>query len=210
MNSYLLNFSFFKVVINTLIYLRGFSCFDKAYKIFTIYLTIIFVLLLAFKYSEQLSFNKVIIIHTFIFCRFILLGLFYLELIVNIFYKKLIVLLLIVFSLLVTVSFCTNLNLLFKFNLLESFFSSFFITLFAFYYSYQQIGLPKKFYYINIAVMIYSFGGSVFYIFSNLLQSIDPTLLEATENLSLVFGVFSNAFVIYEWIKYYSKQKLYE
>ena len=204
MNETILNISLVIIFINFLLYARGFFLFGSAYKFFTIYLGIISFLMIFVKYTFANHLENIFLVHIYILARFVCLSLFFRELIVDFRLKKGIKIVLGIYIAIILFKIYRGQILLFQFSLFESFTSNFFIGLYSIYYFYQQIGKKKEFYYINWSISIYTFGGSLFYLTSNLLAVAHQDLLPISLNINFLFVIVANIIFLWEWKKNYS------
>lgn len=205
MNETILNISFFIILINFLLYARGYFKFGYAYKYFTIYIGIIFFLMIFVKYTFDHNINNIFLVHIYILVRFVCLSLFFKEIIHDVKIKKAIKIILGVYVVIILFKIYKEQLVLFQFNLFESFTSNFFIGLYSIYYFYQQIDQRKEFYYINLSIIIYTFGSCFFYLTSTLLAITKPELLVISLNINFLFVILANIIFLYEWKKNYSK-----
>jgi hypothetical protein len=188
-----------------LLYAKGFFLFNNAYKFFTIYLGVVSFLITIVKYTFDNQIDNIFLVHIYILIRFICLSLFFKEIITNLKFKKAIKIILALFVLIILTKVALNFKMVYHFDLFESFASTFFIAVYSIYYAYQQINQKKEFYYINLSIIIYSFGGSLFYLTSSLFEKAHYDFLRVSLNVNFLFVILANMVFLIEWKKNYAK-----
>lgn len=159
----------FLLLVNTIQFLKGFSNNGKAFKIFAIYLVSIFLIQISASVLKSMSINNLFLSHFYFVVQFILLSYFYLNLGFNKLQTKIVRLgFVFCLSVLGTQYYLDNSQFL-KFNLLEIFITSFLIIIYATFYLYNLLDYKKEFYYLNLGILIYLFGSTVFFLAGDLL-----------------------------------------
>jgi len=208
MHYFLINFGIFLSLINVFIWTTKFSKQGKTYRIFTIYLIVIFCIQLISNIMMRYLINNIYLSHLYFCSQFILLGLFYHSIFQQELHKSLLKIALVAGLLIIVIQFSLDFSLFFKFNLLEILVTSSLIIVFATIHFYNLLNEKNEFYYINIGLLIYLFGSTILFLLGNV-----TVLLSSTWNLvvwtlnALIFIVFQ-FFILIEWKVSFSKKAI--
>ena len=143
--------------INFLLFLSKYKIGSKAYKIYSIYLGLIVLIEITIKLVVDFGFENLIFSHLYFTGQFILLSLFYLELLTEKYQKKIIKFNLILIPLILMVNFFINPSEIHKFSLLEILLTSISIISYCTFHFYNMLSNKKEFYLINCGIIIYLF-----------------------------------------------------
>jgi hypothetical protein len=195
----LFNISTVLVIINFILYLRGFNLFSKAYNVYTIYLGISSLILIWAAYTFANKIPNGFLTQGYLHVRFIFISIFYYLLFKNLNFKKAIKTIMIIYALIFIIKYSININSFFSYSLLEAFLCNFFIAIFSSVYFYQMLNERKNFYYINTASIIFSFGGSIFFLSANLSSVYYNSISTLALNINSFFVIIISIFVFIEW-----------
>ncbi|MNX60159.1 hypothetical protein D3C86_910590 [compost metagenome] len=201
-------FGYLVLIINFILYAKGFFKSEKAFKIYTFYLFLLVIIQLTMEVLTSLSINNLYLIHLYFIGQFILLGLFYITLLQNNFQEKIITFSLFFGSLLLVIQYIYEPGLFFKFNLFEIVLTSLFVVVFALLYLYKMLTDSKKYYYITVGIIIYLLTSTVLFLVGNLTIGLSKEVRLISWNLNAFFVVVNQLFILYEWKVSFSGQKV--
>ncbi len=199
MRSFFVDAGYFLLLINFLLFAFGFFKNGKAYKIFTIYLFVIIGVQLSAYIFKQLYSNNLFLSHIYFIGQFILLSLFYLELVKDEFQKKAIKIGFVLVLLTLAIQYGLKTELFFKFNLYEIFITSFLLIIYATFHFYNMLDDKKEFYFINMGVLLYLFASTILFLVGNLTVKFSDNFNMITWMLNAILYVVYQLFVLYEW-----------
>lgn len=206
MNNFFADIGYLILLINVILFIKGFSNNGKAFKIFTIYSVLIFIIQIIVNVLNYLKINNLFLSHFYFISQFLLLSFFYLTILKINFQKKIIKLLLILCPFTSMMQYIINPNLFFKFNLFEIFITSFPIIIFATFHLYNLLIEERKFYYINLGILIYLFGSTILFLTGNLINVLSTELKQLTWILNSALYIMYQLFILAEWkINFYKK-----
>jgi len=206
MNNFFADIGYFILLINVILFIKGFSNNGKAFKIFTIYSVLIFIIQIIVNVLNYLKINNLFLSHFYFILQFFLLSFFYLTILKVNFQKTTIKLLLILCPLILVIQYLMDPNLFFEFNLFEIFITSFPIIIYSTYYLYNLLNEKKDFYYINLGILIYLFGSTVLFLVGNLVAKLDNNLNDIPWILNSALYIMYQLFILVEWKNNFSKK----
>jgi hypothetical protein len=199
----------FLLLVNTIQFFKGFSNNGKAFKIFAIYLGSIFLIQISASVLKSLSINNLFLSHFYFILQFILLSIFYLNLNLNEIQKKNIKIGLFFTLSLLIIQYCFDSSQFFKFNLFEIFITSFLIIIYTVFYLYNLLDQKeKKFYYVNLGILIYLFGSTVFFLAGDLLTLNALRFEISIWVLNALLFVVYQILIFVEWKKNFSLKEI--
>ncbi len=193
--------------LNIILFFIGFSKNGKAYKIFTVYLSLIFIGEMISKIMIYNKYENISMSHTYFILQFIFLSLFYLEILTLPIQKKVIKLGLIIIPITLIIQYILIPNLIFVFNLFEVFICSFSIVIYATFHFYNMLNEKRLFYYINSGILIYLFGSTIIFLTGNVILIKPYGLGTYLSNINIFLYIFYLIMILIEWKKNYSKIK---
>ena len=185
--------------INFLLFLSKYKIGSKAYKIYSIYLGLIVLIEITIKLVVDFGFENLIFSHLYFTGQFILLSLFYLELLTEKYQKKIIKFNLILIPLILMVNFFINPSEIHKFSLLEILLTSISIISYCTFHFYNMLSNKKEFYLINCGIIIYLFGSTVTFLPRNLHVIYGYSFNMALQILNIVLYIVYLVFIFLEW-----------
>lgn len=199
MNELVANVGYVLLVINLVLFFIGFSKYGKAYKIFTFYLMVMFVIQMIVNIMNYMKSNNLFLSHFYFILQFLLLSFFYLDLLKNDLQRKVIKFFMIFCPLVLLLQYCIDDQVFFRFNLFEIFITSFLLIIYSTMYLYNMLNEPRLFYYVNIGILIYLFGSTVLFLTGNIMSKLNSSLNQYTWVLNSVLYVVYQLFIFYEW-----------
>jgi hypothetical protein len=145
----------------------------KTYKVFAFYLLIMAIIQIASFVTSKLKIHNIFLTHFYFVIQFLILSYFYFLLLIDLKQKLLIK---IITPLVVTnlIIYYYNYPLDFYiFNPFEIFITSLPLVIYTTFHLYNLLNQDKKFYYINLGLLIYLFGSTLVFLTGNLLLLID-------------------------------------
>ncbi len=192
--------------INFILFLLRFNKENKAFKIYTIYLGIIVAVQISLKTFVYFGYENLVLSHAYFCGQFIILSLFYLELLKEKYQRQIIKWNLGITMTVVITSFLLNPSSLFNYNPIEILFTSITLIVYSTFHFYNMLSNKKEFYYINCGVLIYLFGSTVTFLPRNLHYKFDVSYYNVLELLNIVLYNVYLIFIFMEWFKLNSKK----
>ena len=147
----------------------------------------------------KLHINNLFLSHFYFTLQFIILSLFYYQLLKENYQKKIIIFNLIVCLTILSIQYALDWSLFYRFSLLEIFITSLPIIIYATFHLYNLLNEKRKFYYINIGLLIYLFGSTIVFLTANLLISLDNKMpFRYIFDLNVYLYVVYQLFILYE------------
>lgn len=195
------------LLLNLILFVKGFSCNGKAFKIFTVYTAVIFCIQISASVLQNQGINNLWLSHFYFIIQFIMLSVFYMTLLSEDFQKSLVKLGLLIGILVLSIQYGSDISLFYKFNLFEIFITSFLLIIYSAFHFYNLLNSKREFYYINMGILIYLFGSTILFLTGNLIASLSSRLNQLTWLLNAVLYIVYQVFVAIEWKKNYAHKK---
>lgn len=192
--------------INFILYFLRFNKENKAFKIYTIYLGVIVAVQISLKAFIHFGYENLILSHVYFCGQFILLSLFYLELLKEKYQKQIVKWNLSITMTVVIISFLLSPDSLFNYNPIEILFTSITLIVYSTFHFYNMLSNKKEFYYVNCGVLIYLFGSTVIFLPRNLQYQFDDSFDYILQNLNIALYNVYLIFIFIEWFKFNSKK----
>ncbi len=204
------NYLFITSAILCLLYFIGFFKFEKAYKIFTVYIT--GALLLDYVSSNLWQWFKIYNVFTFHFYdlfQFIILSYFYTYLLKTKAQLYTIYGILIFLPLLLISRYIINPNLFFEYSLLETYLTTIPIIIYSTMHLYNGIGGKSQYYYINLGLLFYLFTSTFIFLLFKLIDVLKINEFNsAMYNINIVLQYFKFGFFFYQLkVIYFAKNE---
>jgi hypothetical protein len=174
--------------------------------IFTFYLLVMIVIQFFTNYLSNIGQNNLYLSHYYFIFQFILLSLFYLEIINNSYQRKIIKIAIPFCLVVLGIQYFFNNDLYEKFNLLEIFITSFLIIIFSMFHFYNILNEKKRYYYLNTGILLYLFGSTVLFMSGNLISRLDLALSKIVWILNLLLYIVYQIFILLEWREIFIKK----
>ena len=201
------NIGYLILFLNLILFLKGVHNNSKAYKIFTWYLGVIFVVQIVSMILMKNLVNNLFLSHFYFIGQFIVLSLFYINILKEKFQKKVVKFGLFLGLITLGIQYANDVSLFLKFNLFEIFITSFLLILYATFHFYNMLNEKKEFYYINMGVLIYLFGSTILFLVGNLTIVLSPKMNKITWILNSILYIVYQIFILVEWNKSFSKKR---
>lgn len=193
--------------INIILLFTGFSRNGKAFKIFTIYLLVIFIGEMTSKIMIYNKYENISMSHYYFIFQFIFLSLFYNQILIVNKQKVIVQFLLFLIPVALIIQFLINPRLIFVFNIFEVFVCSFSIVIYATFHFYNMLIGKREFYYVNTGILVYLFGSTIIFLAGNVLLMKPSGISTYFTNINIILYIFYLIMILIEWIKNYSKIK---
>lgn len=201
------NIGYLILFLNLILFIKGFRTNGKAHSIFTWYLGVIFLVQITSMTLKKFGFNNLFLSHFYFIGQFVLLSLFYLDILKEEIQKKIVKVCLIIGLLALGIQYANNFSLFLKFNLFEIFITSLLLILYATIHFYNMLNEKKEFYFINMGVLFYLFGSTILFLVGNLTIVLSPKMNKITWILNSILYILYQIFILIEWRKSFSKKK---
>lgn len=178
----------------------------RSFFVFTIYLLVMIIVQAYTSYLKSIHQNNLFLSHFYFILQFLLLSIFYLEIVNNDFQKKIIKIAVPSCLIILGVQYYFNTDLFYKFNLFEIFITSFLIIIFSMFHFYNILNEKKKYYYINTGILLYLFGSTVLFISGNLISKLDLAPSKIVWILNSVLYIVYQVFILIEWREIFIKK----
>ncbi|MCD0472191.1 hypothetical protein [Flavobacterium sp. JAS] len=196
------------LLLNLILYSYSFFRKEKANVFFLSYLAFSFVIQISMEVMYHLKMNNLFAVNVFFIGQTILLGLFYNSLL-KIKKQKLFVRVSLIACLLTLgVQFLIDSSQFLKFNLFEITLTSLLIVAYALLHLYNMLTESKRYYYISVGIIIYLLGSTVLFLIGNLTPELSMDVKYLTWMLNAFLSLVYQFFILYDWIKSFSKKAL--
>lgn len=196
------------LLVNVVLYLIGFFKHGRAYKIFSIYLVVIFMIQMMVSLLQYYSLNNLYLSHFYFVSQCIILSFFYHALHLNGLQKKIMKTGNVLAFFVLGIQYALDPSLFFQLNLLEIFITSFLVIVYATFHLYNLLTRSKEFYFVTFGVLLYLFGSTLIFLAGNLSISYHLRFVFSIWILNAALYVVYQWFILLEWIKNYSKSKV--
>lgn len=209
MNQILAYIGYFFLLLNFTLFLKSIAHKGKAYKLFVFYLGLILIVQILSEFLIRQKTNNLYLSHFYFIGQFVVLSLFYFNLLKKVaLQRKIVKGGLIAVLLVLGLQYFNDPSLFLKFNLFEIFITSFVIIIYAAFHFYNLLNEKKEFYYINIGILMYLFGSTVLFLAGNFMTSLSPEINQLPWIFNSFLYIVYQVFILIEWKKSYSKKKL--
>lgn len=210
MNQILAYIGYVLLLLNLILFFKNAAHKSTAYKIFVFYLGLVFVVQMSAEILIQQKRNNLFLSHFYFIGQFVVLGLFYLNLLKKVELQRKIVKGGLVTALVILAfQYCSEPEVFYRFNLFEIFITSFVLITFAVFHFYNLLNEKKEFYYINIGVLMYLFGSTVLFFVGNFISSLSPEINKIPWVLNSFLYIIYQVFILIEWYRSFSKNTIH-
>lgn len=204
------NIGYLILLLNLILFIKGVRNHGKAYSIFTWYLGIIFLVQISSMTLKKLGINNLYLSHFYFIGQFILLSLFYINILKEELQKKIVKVCLILVLSALAIQYVNDFSLFLKFNLFEIFITSISLILYATFHFYNMLNEKKEFYFINMGILFYLFGSTILFLVGNLTIVLSPKMNKITWILNSILYILYQIFILVEWKKSFSKKRAFK
>lgn len=192
------------LLINLILYLKRFSVFSKAFKVFCVYLIYISIIQITTITLNRLGIHNVFLSHFYFIIQFLILSVFFLEVIKSSFLKKVISFTIGGVVLALSYQYFKTPDIFFRFNTLEIALTSFPLIAYSFFFFIEKItDSEKKFIYIISGFFLYMLCSTLLFITGNISSSIKEYIWLFNAFLYLTYQLL----IFIEWYKHFRVQK---
>ncbi len=195
------------LIINFILFFSQFKKENKAYRIYTIYLGLIVSIELSSRILIANGYQNLMLSHLYFTGQFIMLSLFYLQLLKENYQKKIIRYNLILIPLLLLVNFLIFPSQLHEFSMVEILLTSVSIISYSTFHFYNMLSNKKEFYLINCGILIYLFGSTVTFLPRNLHVTYGKSLSIVLTILNILLYIVYLVFIFLEWRQIKTRSK---
>ena len=192
--------------VNTTLYLKGFIRNNKAFKLFAIYLIAILIIhSLTFFIGKVLHKPNLFLSHFYFIIQFVLLSLFYAELLRTQIIRGLLLLCLG----LLTIQYIVYPEIFFEYNAIGMSITQALLVLYSIIYFYRSLGLGKEFIIVNVGIFFYLLSSTLIFASGNLVLNLDIstetkfTLINVNRSLIFIYQLL----IFIEWYRNYRIRK---
>lgn len=203
----LADFTIYFSLVYPLLYLKAFAKNNRAYKIFTIYLIVVgliallmYLVIKLFEYQSNLFLS-----HWYFILQFVLLSLFYRELLKF----KWIYYILALSLFFLGYQYVSDPGLYNRYNALGMVSTQIVIVFYALLYMYRSLSAKKEFTIVNIGIFVYLMASSLIFASGNLVFNIEVPVefSDLLANINTVLYLAFQILIFVEWWKNYSVQR---
>jgi hypothetical protein len=206
MYSFLVNFGYFLLFVNFIVFAIGLSKQQKSYVIFTTYLFFIVCVQMSTLVLSKLGMNNLFLSHFYFIGQFLMLSLFYYNLINDSLQKKIIRITCVLALLSLVIQYSVRPDLFFKFNLYEIFITSFLLIIYSTFHFYNMLNDKRVFYYINVGILLYLLGSTILFLVGNLSITLSSKYYKLPSRINYILYIIFQLFILIEWKKSFSKK----
>ncbi|UQD57567.1 hypothetical protein [Flavobacterium sp. K5-23] len=209
MNQLLAYIGYLILLLNLVLFFIRFSNQGKAYKIFVFYLGLVFVVQILAEILIQQKRNNLFLSHFYFIGQFVVLSIFYLNILKKVdFQRKIVKGGLIIGLLIIAFQYIKEPEAFLKFNLFEIILTSILLVAYAAFYFYNQLTTENRdFYYINMGILLYLSGSCILFLVGNLMTSLSPKLNKIPWILNAFLYIIYQLFILVEWKQSFYKRK---
>lgn len=155
---------------------------------------------------SKFGMNNLFLSHFYFIGQFLMLALFYYNLITDSFQKKVIKITCVLTLLSLAIQYSIEPDLFFKFNLYEIFITSFLLIIYATFHFYNMLNDKRVFYYINVGILFYLLGSTILFLVGNLSITLSSKYYKLPSRINYVLYIVFQLLILIEWKKSFSKK----
>ncbi len=199
---------YFLLILNFILYWRGFSKHGKTFQYLVYYLTILVIVQVSMEILVLQSIDNLYLVHGYFIGQFLCLGFFYKSLMKTKAQDSIIKYTMIVGSLLLLLDYCFYPEQFFKFNLLEIALTSLLVVLYAVMHLYNMLLEQKQYYFLTIGIITYLLASTVLFFVGNITTGLSDEFKLLTWNVNSFLIILFQLLIFVEWKKSFSKKAL--
>lgn len=208
MDDFLIYFGYLLLAINVGLYIFSFFRKEKANVFLLFYLVCSLFVQFGMEFLYHLKMNNLLLMNFYFLEQMVFLGLFYGSLYKLKVQKKFVLVTLVLVSFVLIARLFFEPGLLFKFNLAQITITSLVVVVFALIHFYNMLTDNKQYYYLTIGVIIYTFGATVLFLLGNLTIGLSDDFKYLSWRLNAFLFIVYQFFILFEWIKSFSKKTI--
>ncbi|PWW19192.1 hypothetical protein [Chryseobacterium sp. AG844] len=188
------------LLINLAVYCIGFSGGGKAYTFFICYLAWILLCEIVFYVLNSQKINNLFFSHYYLIGQFLLLGLFFHEIVTEKYQKKTARTLLIIIPVVLVIQYIIYPEKYYVFNLFEIFVTSYSIIILALFHLYNILDTQKKYNYISLGLLLYLISSTVIFLSGNLYTVMNRKLHKEIWVFNVVMFIVYQIFILTDYL----------
>ncbi|MBO9690574.1 hypothetical protein [Chryseobacterium sp.] len=188
------------LLINLAVYCIGFSKTGKAYTFFISYLAWILICEIVFYVLNSQKINNLFFSHYYLIGQFVLLGLFFHEILTEKYQKKTALILLMSIPVILFIQYMIYPEKYYVFNLFEIFVTSYSIIVLALFHLYNILDTEKKYNYISLGLLLYLISSTVIFLSGNLYTVMNRKLHKEIWVFNVVMFIVYQIFILAEYL----------
>lgn len=178
----------------------GFSRAGKAYTFFIGYLAWILICEIVFYVLNSQKINNLFFSHYYLIGQFLLLGLFFHEILIEKYQKKTARTFLIIIPVVLVIQYIIYPEKYYVFNLFEIFVTSYSIIILALFHLYNILDTQKKYNYISLGLLLYLISSTVIFLSGNLYTVMNRKLHKEIWVFNVVMFIVYQIFILAEYL----------
>lgn len=188
------------LLINLAVYGIGFYGSGKAYTFFIGYLAWILICEIVFYVLNSQKINNLFFSHYYLIGQFLLLGLFFHEILTEKYQKKTARILLVTIPVILIIQYMIDPEKYYVFNLFEIFVTSYSIIILALFHLYNILDTQKKYNYISLGLLLYLISSTVIFLSGNLYTVMNRKLHKEIWVFNVVMFIVYQIFILAEYL----------
>ena len=196
------------LLLNLILFVKGFSRNGKAFKIITAYIAIIFVIQITGNILNYYKIYNLWLSHFYFILQFIVLSIFYISILKEKFQKDLVKLGLVIAGSTLSIQYAFNTDLFYAFNLFEIFLTSYLLIIYSAFHFYNLLNTKREFYYMNMGILIYLFGSTILFLTGNLMALLSSKMNKWPWLLNAALYIVYQIFIFIEWKRNYTLKNI--
>ncbi|MFZ4929330.1 hypothetical protein [Chryseobacterium sp. Mn2064] len=188
------------LLINLVVYCIGFFGSGRAYTFFISYLAWLLICEVVFYVLNYQKINNLFFSHYYLIGQFLLLGLFFHEILTETYQKKTARFLLAIIPAVLVIQYIMYPEKYYVFNLFEIFVTSYSIIILALFHLYNTLDAQKKYNYISLGLLLYLISSTVIFLSGNLYTVMNSQLHKEIWVLNVVMFIVYQIFIFTEYL----------
>lgn len=193
------------LLINLAVYCVGFFGSGRAYTFFISYLAWILICEIIFYVLNYQRINNLFFSHYYLIIQFVLLGLFFHEILAEKYQKNTAKFLLIIIPAVLIMQYIIDPEKYYVFNLFEIFVTSYSLIILALFHLYNILDTEKKYNYISLGLLLYLISSTVIFLSGNLYTVMNRKLHKEIWVFNVVMFIVYQIFIFAEY--FFSRRK---
>lgn len=193
------------LLVNLTVYCIGFFRSGRAYTFFISYLAWILICEIVFYVLNYQRINNLFFSHYYLIVQFLLLGLFFHEILTEKYQKNIARFLLVSIPSVLIVQYMLDPEKYYVFNLFEIFVTSYSLIILALFHLYNILDTEKKYNYISLGLLLYLISSTVIFLSGNLYTVMNTNLHREIWVFNVVMFIVYQIFIFAEY--FFSRRK---
>ena len=175
------------------------------HSLFLVYLIFIFIIEVVSNVFYIKKINNLFLSHYYFIGQFLLLGIFFHQILIEKYQKKIAFLLLVTVSLVLIVQYSLDPKKYYTFNLFEIFITSYSIIILALFHLYNLLANKKEYYYITLGLLLYLISSTTIFLSGNLYTIMNKQMHKEIWIFNVLMFILYQIFILIEWLVNYRK-----